>query len=73
MKDRLRAFLQDLEAIGLSSQKDYNESKYFSYNLYLEQYNEVLSELHKLGYFTDKHLIMEVPSNQRTRGVLRKK
>lgn len=68
MKDKLRVLLKDLEAISLNSQRDYNDSKYFSYNLYLEQYNEVLSGLHNMGYFTDRHLIMEVPPNQRTRG-----
>ncbi|WP_368658232.1 hypothetical protein AB3Z07_26080 [Metabacillus halosaccharovorans] len=68
MKDKLKIILKDLEQLGSNSEKDYNASKYFSYNLYLQQYNEILISLQKMGYFTDKSLILEVPTGQRTRG-----
>ncbi|WP_176560395.1 hypothetical protein [Brevibacillus dissolubilis] len=67
MEVKLETFLKDLERLGKNSEKDYDSSKYFSYNLYLEQYNQILISLQKMGHFADVPLILEVPPNQRSR------
>lgn len=68
VNSHLAVFLKDLEELVQSSEMDYGTSKYFSYNLYLNQYNIILTELQKTGHFTDKEFILEVPMNQRAKG-----
>lgn len=64
----LSIYLKDLEQLVQSSEVDYEASKYFSCNLYLNKYNVILTELRRLGHFTDIDFILELPMSQRARG-----
>ena len=64
MEKKISEMLADLEILVNSSEEDFRNKNYSPYDIYLEEYNYILSNFHEFGLFKDLIQIRRLPRNQ---------